>query len=112
MSFYDNLAATASRLISKFGQDITVTRTSGVSIDPITGAATGSEVTLTGKGIYKTYPDSLIDGTLIKRTSKMVVIDNTVTPVMSDKIDGLNVTNIKTSSPAGTDLVYFVQVDQ
>lgn len=113
MSFYSGLASTASRLISKYGQDILIVR-SADSVDPVTGATTtGSNSNYKIKGILQTYPDNLIDGTRIKSSDRLVIIDGSVTPLMTDKVklesQDWNIESIKTSNPAGTRLVHFVQ---
>jgi len=114
MSFYSNLANTASRLINKYGQNILIVR-SGDSVDPVTGVTTsGSDINYKTMGILQTYPDNLIDGTRIKASDRLVIIDGSITPLIDDKIklesQNWNVESLKTSNPAGTSLVHFVQV--
>ena len=113
MSFYSNLASTASRLISKYGQSLLLVR-SGDSVDPVTGTVTtGSDINFKIMGILQTYPDNLIDGTRIKASDRLVIIDGSVTPLLTDKIklesQEWNIESIKTSNPSGTRLVHFVQ---
>lgn len=114
MSFYSSMAATASRLIDKYGQTLYLVR-SGDSADPVTGATTtGSNMNYKIKGILQTYPNNLVDGTRIKASDRLVIIDGTTTPLMSDKVklesQDWNIESIKTSNPAGTALINFVQV--
>lgn len=110
--FYNNLASVASRLLTKFGQDVVFR--SSLTVNPLTGALTGTQTDVTTKGIFKKIPDNLVDGTRIKSTDKMVVINNSYTPTMSDRVimgtDIYTIQEIHTSSPAGVDLVYGVRL--
>ena len=111
MSFYGKMAKTANRLIKKFGAAITISRVSGESVDPVTGVVTpGTEELFYPFGILKKYPDNLIDGTSIKSSDRVLILDNTVEPLMTDTIVDWSIESIETSNPAGTSLVYFVQV--
>jgi len=115
MSFYEDRAVSAGKLISKFGQTVTVTRTSGEEVDPITGTVTaGTEETFLPKGIFQKIPDSLIDGSRITDSDRMLILDDTVAVDQSDTItisgQEWPIQDIKPSNPAGTPLVYFVRV--
>ena len=114
-TFYSQMADTASRLITQFGQSITIKRNTGGSVHPVTGVVTaGTTASLTAKGILKAYPDNLIDGTRITKSDRMLILDDSQVPVMTDKItvqsQDWNIEDITTSNPAGVPLVYFVQV--
>ena len=114
MSLYDDLATTAAELISEFGMSVTITRDTRTT-DPVTGAVTGdAPTTYTPKGIVRRYDDRLIDGTRILASDRELVLDNTVEPIASDKltIDGeqWDIVTISDANPAGTPIVYFVQV--
>ena len=65
-------------------------------------------------GILRRYPDALVDGTRITASDRELVIDASVTPAMSDLVtiagQQWTVVGITSSNPAGTPLVYFVQV--
>ena len=116
MNFYDDLASTALELIEEFGQTILLVR-SGDSSNPVTGATTiGSGTNHKLSGVLKRYPDNLIDGTRIKSSDRQIVIGGTVEPLMTDKVRIKDVDwaieSIQTSNPAGTALVYFIQVSR
>jgi len=65
-AFYNKLAATAAKLITKFGAVGTITRTTGGSINPVTGNTTaGTTVTYSPNTIVQRYADELVDGTRI-----------------------------------------------
>lgn len=113
--FYERMAAAASRLIEQFGQQVNLSRTTGRVINPVTGAVTpGVTEVFTPKGIFKSYPDNLIDGTRIKAGDRLVVLDSQVEPQMTDKIEAQGtlwpIQEIITANPAGTPIVYMVRV--
>jgi len=115
MSFYADLQSTASRLLEQFGQVVTFTRTTGGGIDPITGQDTTTTEALETVGVLRRFPDNLIDGTRIQATDRELVVRATdLTPVINDSVtvngEEFTIEEINTSTPAGTDLVYFVRV--
>ena len=116
MSFYSNLAATASRLLIKYGATVTLVRKTDSYIDPVTGDNFGSDTELTTKGVLKPYPDNLIDGTRITSSMRILVLPDTIEPLLSDKVLLSNqqwaIEEIKTISPAGLDLVYMLRVNK
>lgn len=113
--FYTKMAATASRLIGKYGQAMAIKRVSGGTIDPVTGATTaGTTTSYPVQGILQRYPDALIDGTRILTSDRLAILTPVVEPVITDKLAFGNkdwtIASIQTANPAGTPLVYFVQV--
>lgn len=113
MSFYANLAARANALISLRGADITIHR-DGVKYDEITGEPTGSSSLLATKGLLLNYENKLIDGKSIVQGDRLLVIHDKVRPLESDLIEitgqKWNIISIETKEPAGTPIVYFIQV--
>lgn len=112
---YAKIAATAARLIENFGQTISVTRTTGATIDPVTGAAVaGTDTVYSPKGILKKYPDDVIDGTRIETGDRELILDNTIEPDLSDKVtvqgEQWTIVNVTSVNPAGTAIVFFCQV--
>lgn len=116
MSLYSELAAVSAELLAEFGQTITIRRTTAKVIDPVTGVVTtpGTVQDLTTKGVLRTYPDAVIDGTRITTSDRELVLADTVQPLLTDKIliqgEYWSVQRVETVSPAGTALVYKVQV--
>ena len=105
----------SKRLIAMRGQVVTISRTTGGSIDPVTGVTTpGTTVELQTKGILKPYKKDLVDGTRIQKDDQELVLNNTLQPLESDKpvINGEEYTieHIEEINPAGTPLLYMVQV--
>lgn len=112
---YAKMAATAKRLLTRFGSTVQIKRTTGGTYDPITGATTpGTETTYEPKGVLTKYPDRLIDGTRILQSDRKLILDDTVEPNASDKpvVQGeeWTVQEISTISPAGTPIIYEVRV--
>ena len=116
MSFdYSKSATTALNLLVKFGGEITLSRKTGNSVDPITGIeAAGTDSSVTTTGLLKPYPDNMIDGTRILASDRELVISNEQTPEPSDKpiIDNeeWSIVSIKTIKPFDTVVVFFLQV--
>lgn len=114
MSFYGDLADTASRLIGVYGKDIMIKR-SDDSIDPVTGVTTsGATQYYKTKGMFKIIPDDLVDGTRIMASDRMIVLSSDFEPELTDAVmindNPWTIQEIKTSEPSNTVLVYFVRV--
>lgn len=113
-AFYNGIAATASKLITKFGAVGEIKRITGGSIDPVTGVpSAGTTVTYTPNTIVQKYADELVDGARILSSDRMIILDNTIEPVSTDTItiggENWSIVSIRESNPAGIPLVYFVQ---
>lgn len=115
--FYSKLAATATRLIKKFGAPVTLPRETGGSSDPVTGEETaGVDATVTTTGVMLNYDAKLIDGVNILASDRVLVLTNeqeiTIddTPIFGSESDPWTIVGINEKSPVGTALVYFVQV--
>jgi hypothetical protein len=114
-NFYESLGDTALSLLVKFGKSITLSRETGGSIDPITGAVTaGTDTSVTTTGVLLSYPDKMIDGTRILSSDRLLLLSNEQAPLPSDKpvIDGeeWSIVNPDKISPAGIDVIYKIQV--
>lgn len=110
---YAKSRATAERLIAKFGMAGTIRRSvsSGPSYDPVI-----TDVDYACQLVVLDYEDSKVDGTLIRKSDKMIYISTaglTITMSESDKViaDGKEyaVEKLKPLSPAGLVVFYEVQ---
>ena len=114
MTFYERMAATASGLIQKYGTEIILKRVDSSNIDPLTGVGTDSETVYVIDGIFKKYPERLIDGKMILSGDRMIVTTSLVEPLITDKIEvdaqDWSIKDIQASNPAGTALVYFIRI--
>lgn len=113
MSFYSNLAATAVRLLTKYGQSLTFTRYTKGSFDAGTGSRTETTSTFTAKSVKYPYTtlekaNSAIQEGDIRLISEVATfrIGDTVA------IDSLNwrVMSVEPIDPGGTPVAYLLQV--
>lgn len=116
MSFYTDMATVARELLEEFGQAVTVNRDTLEDINPETFVETTPPTTTayTPNGILKDYSDGMIDGTRIQTGDRLMILDDTIEPLAGDRLtiggEEWNIVAWRTSDPAGTALVYFVQV--
>lgn len=105
-SFYANLQATATRLLTSKGQSVTFTRSVETAFNSGTGVKTTSDFTFSSNGAAFDYKASEIDGTVIKAGDIRLMLEKgTNEPAIGDsaKIDAVNyrVMDVTKSSPAG-----------
>lgn len=109
------MAGTATELLAEFGAPVTIRRVTGGTYSPSTDTTSGATTTdLTATGLVRDYRASQVDGTVILRGDRELVLDATVTPTVDDTvlIDSAywSVVNVRSINPAGTPVAYFVQV--
>jgi len=115
VSFYDNLAATVRRLLTQFGTDATLTRTTTGAYDPATGTASTSTSTYTAKAARFDYAQRDIDGTLVRDGDQRIYLDvqDMVMPQTGDTITmggrTWSVVTARSIDPALTAVLYEVQ---
>lgn len=86
MSFYGDMAAIALELLTEFGAQMTITRSSGGQIHPVTGEVIPATVTsLTTTGALTRYADKMIDGARVLSSDRLLVLSNQQKPMPSDK---------------------------
>ena len=111
MSFYGDMAQLATELITEYGRDmIMLTYTeSGPDYAP-----TRTPVDVTINGVFTSFITSDIDGTLIKKEDKMVLVDSSVEPVKSASIvdggDIYELVDFNEIAPGPTSILYKLQV--
>ena len=116
MSFYGNMAATALRLLTSFGQAVVFTRPTGDTFDPPTGSYSGgTTTTITGVGSAFDYEKGEIDGTIVQKGDIRLIFEaSTVAPAQNDNcaIDSINyrVMSVEPLSPGGTNVIFTVQL--
>jgi len=84
-----DLSATATALMKSLGDEayVKITRSTGGVFDPVEGETTGGTTdVLTATGVVTKLDSRLIDGTRIKATDKMILLDKELTPVYTDLI--------------------------
>ena len=114
--FYDEAEAVAEELLEEFGQAVTIAHVTSGEYDIETGTVTKSSATENGFGVVGNYTNSSIDGTLILRGDKRLLLsaDGVTEPKPQDLV-GINgvthtVINCEPLSPAGTVLIYKCQL--
>lgn len=120
MALYDTFQATATRLIDKFGQAATLKQSTIGAYDPATGTASETVTSSTGRVVVTDYDIRQVDGTLIQRGDKRILLSvitgvgaKDVSPVPGDKIVVGNVTytvvDASPLSPGGTVVMHEIQ---
>ena len=114
---YAALAATAATLIQDNGQAVTFTYETGEAINPATGVVTtpASETEVSGYGVSLNFMASEINGTTVIAGDMKLICNAVATKpqagwkVTVDSVD-YRVMDVKTLSPAGTDVIYTCQI--
>lgn len=109
------MAATATRMLTKFGQTVTFTRPASGAFDPVTGSVTGSATTYTGIGAKLDYKASEIDGVQVQMGDARLVCNAMDTaPLIDDSVAlcGVShrVVNVEALNPSATVVIYQLQV--
>ena len=113
---YSKTAATALKLLTKFGAQTTITHNSDGSYDPSTGATTETTTIDTVKACVFPIADKMIDGTLIQAGDQTAYVSavGITNPRPNDLMlwQGayLRVINVKSLWPAGVYVLHELQV--
>lgn len=116
MSFYNDLQATAAKLLISKGAACTLRKQTTGAYNPSFGSATITTTDYSIVGVLLNYTFSQInsDSTLIEATDRKAIIQGTVTPDTSDLFIFGGVTYrivaIKTVNPNGTALIHEMQI--
>lgn len=134
MTFYAEVAATATELLAEFGRTIVLSRPT-YNFDNSTNKPTSGGVSnLSSVGLFTRISRDLDTGTRIQSTERIMVLDASVAPQMGDLVDvsgatqsenvgsapgtilstgqatAWTITKIREINPSGTPICYFVQV--
>lgn len=116
MSFYDDLKATALRLITDKGKACTLRKQASGAYSPTTGTSTITNTDYSIVGVLLNYSRSVQNKveTMIEVNDRKAIIQGDVTPDVTDLFIFENVTyriiSIKTVNPAGTAIIHELQV--
>lgn len=116
MTFYSGLAATATKLLTDKGQQMTIRRKGVTSSDPAAGTVTElPPVDYTVNGVLVGYKDFLATTDLIQRGDRKALIEaGVVTPTKEDQLiaDGRawTIIDVEAVNPAGTQVLFKLQV--
>ena len=113
---YDKTASTALKLLTKFGQDVTLVVTSSGAYDPNTASVVVTETNETRKAVLLDFDRinfgvTLQDGTRIMANDRRCLMDANGTPPSIHDFVVVNgerfpIADIKIVNPAGTDVLY------
>jgi len=114
-SFYSNLAAVATRLLTDKGQSLTFTRQVTNFFNPATGKDETYETTIAGNGAAFDYHRTEVDGTRIQKGDIRLLFEATTSaPAIGDTtvVDGAayRVMDVTPTSPGGTVVLYEIQL--
>ena len=111
---YPATAATATRLLKRFGAACTIKRVSGTAYDPSTGTMAPTYTSLATTSVVFDYAQKYVDGTLILQGDKQAYCAPAVAPVQGDQFDWKGVTYtviaVKPVSPAGVPVLFEAQL--
>lgn len=111
MSLYPLLQAAAARLLTTYGQPMTLRKRTPGAYNPATGAAAVTQADTTVQGADFAMPEAMIDGTNILRGDRQVLISGGGSvPDAGDLLvaGGVarNIVSVKATAPAGTVVIY------
>lgn len=116
MTFYTDMQATASSLLTNYGQNLTFSRETPGAYDPATGTTgTATTSSYSAYGVALNYRNFEIDGERILQGDRQLTIQNVSTePKINDTVEldstTYTVLSVMAMNPAGTNLVYKLQV--
>lgn len=111
---YPATAATATRLLERFGAAAVLVRTTTGAYDPATGSNTVTVANLATTAAVFAYDQKYIDGTLILAGDQLAYCAPGVTPKQGDSLawnsKTYTVIAVKPTSPAGVPVLYEAQI--
>lgn len=111
---YNATAATAVRLLTRFGAACTLKRTTAGTYNPATGTSTPTVTSLTTTAAVFDYPQRYVDGTLIREGDKQCFCSPSVVPKQGDVLEwqgaDYQVVMVKPVSPAGIPVLFEAQI--
>lgn len=115
MSFdYARTAATALRLLTRFGASATLKRTSAGAYNPALGTSAETQTSLTTTACVFDYDQKYIDGTLVLAGDKYAFLSSEQMPKQGDVLAwqsvDYTVKAVRHVAPAGTAVLYEVQL--
>ena len=115
MTFYSDMAATASAMLDEFGQDVTFEYETGATYDPVLMTETGGSVNNeTVKAFPTKFNASEMDDTILSSDIKLVCEKTSAKP-LADWECTINsakyrVMNSQSIGLAGDEVIYYVQL--
>lgn len=111
---YPKTAATAKRLLTRFGAACTVKHPAGTAYDPATGTMAPTYTDTASIAAVFAMPQKFIDGTLILQGDQQAFCAPDVAVMQGDVLTWQGkdyaVVNVKPLSPAGVTVLYEAQI--
>ena len=111
---YPATAATATRLLQRFGAAATIKRVTAGTYDPATGTTTPSTASLATTAAVFAYDQKYIDGTLILQGDQLAYCAPATEPKQGDQLTWQSVkytvVSVKPVSPAGVPVLFEAQI--
>ena len=113
---YDRFVSTAIKQINDKGRTVILRNSGNGSFDPITSTFTdGATTDRSPKGLFTEYNAKEIDGSIIIRGDKKVLIADLSSPpdnsdILIDGTDEYSVINVGVIQPGDTPILYILQV--
>jgi hypothetical protein len=111
---YPATAATATRLLERFGAACTLKRPSGTAYDPATGASVPTYTDAATTAAVFAYAQKYIDGTLIKQGDQQAYMAPAEAPAQGNRLTWQGATfeviAVKPVSPAGVPVLFEAQI--
>lgn len=111
---YPATAATATRLLERFGAACTLKRQTTGMYDPATGTTPVTTTQLATTAAVFAYAQSYIDGTLIRQGDQQAFCAPGVEPKQGDRLAwqgrDYEVVSVKPTNPAGVPVLYEAQL--
>ncbi|MGY3265803.1 hypothetical protein [Lysobacter sp. HA35] len=111
---YARTAATATRLLQRFGAAATLKRRADATYDPTTGTTAATVTPLATTAVVIDYDAKSIDGTLIRQGDRRGYLIAAVAPRQDDALTwqgaDLTVIAVRILAPAGVAVLYEAQL--
>ena len=115
--FYTGLRDTAANVIADKGRALTLHKRTPAAYAPSSGTASVTETDYSCTGAVLNFPATLIDGTLIQRGDRKIILSARGLTVEPDDGDTMtigtkkvNIIAVKPVAPDGTVVIYILQV--
>lgn len=110
------IAITASRLLAKYGEEVSLSYATGGGVDPATGEVTtpATKVTVGGYGYPSRYEKSEVDGAVIRHDDVRLVLEKVAERPQSGwaaTVDGkaYRVMDVRPIRRSASDVIYICQ---
>lgn len=116
-TFSNNLIVVANRLLTNYGQTLTIVRDNIGSFNPSNGTVTdSSDTNYSGVGHPSNYDASQIDGTIVQQNDIRLFFYSATEPLVNDifTIDTIAYTaqSVRKLKAQGDNIIYIVQLRQ